>query len=77
MKDHKSRSMGQALIEYLAIFAFIGLFSVNLATNFNELMNESVRKIAFALTQQLSIGICGGGSQQDSATCFFGGYKNR
>ena len=70
LKDSiKRTSAGQAIAEYLIIFAFLSLFSVNMVITMNEFFNDSLTSLAFIVTQQLSVGTC-----EDE--CFFNGYLN-
>jgi len=65
----KKKQAGQALIEYITIFAFMGLFAVNMVRVFSEILDDTAQGLAFNLTQQLSIGVC-------QTFCFHSGYKN-
>jgi len=61
--------LGQAVIEYLIIFAFMGLFGVRLVGTFNVFLNDTVTGLAYAISQHLTIGVC-------EKQCFFGKYGN-
>jgi len=60
---------GQALIEYLFIFAFIAFLSIGMVKGLGKTMLSSVGYLGFELTEQFSIGVC----QQ---YCFYNGYAN-
>ncbi len=60
---------GQALIEYLFIFAFIGLVSVSMMKGFGEAFATSMGSLNFFLTQELSVGVC-------KAACLGSQYEN-
>jgi len=60
---------GQALIEYLLIFAFMTFVAINMIKGLGATMLSSVGYIGFELTQQLSVGVCKQG-------CFYNGYRN-
>ena len=68
IKNHIS-IRGQALIEYLLIFAFMTFITINMVKGLGKTMLSSVGYIGFELTQQLTIGVCERG-------CFYNGYRN-
>ena len=61
---------GQALIEYLILFAFMSLIALNMVKGMGGMMSDSVRSIGFQLTQQLTIGVC-------AEECWYSDYQNR
>ena len=69
--NKKSKSiLGQAVVEYLVLFGFMSVFGLKLISTLNIAVNDTVTSFAFALTQQLSVGVC-----EDS--CFFNGFENK
>jgi hypothetical protein len=62
-------NFGQALIEYLLIFAFMTFIAINMIKGLGATMLSSVGYIGFELTQQLTVGVC-------QKACFYNGYKN-
>jgi len=60
---------GQATIEYILIFAFMALVSLAIVRAMGGGLSTSVRTLAFALSQELSTGIC-------KTECFYTGYVN-
>ncbi|OUR93103.1 hypothetical protein A9Q84_21615 [Halobacteriovorax marinus] len=66
----KQRRAGQALIEYLILFAFMSLIAVNMVKGMGGMMTASVRSIGYQLTQQLTIGVC-------DRECWYADYVNR
>lgn len=70
MKSLRIQHSGQAVIEYILIFAFMSFIVINLVNLFAGYLGTSMGGLAYALTQQLSVGVC----PQD---CLFNGYGNR
>ena len=66
----QSKNSGQALIEYIFIFAFMGFLSVNLMKGLGSALSLSVDSLSYALTQELSVGVCPSG-------CFNWSYINQ
>lgn len=64
------RTRGQATIEYLVIFAFLGIISVTMMKSFATYIGDATGGIAFELTQELSSGVC-------DKLCWTAAYKNR
>lgn len=60
---------GQATIEYIFIFAFMSLIGVALANLIGGSIGNSARSLGWALTQELSTGVC-------NSQCFFSNYQN-
>jgi len=61
---------GQAVIEYLIIFAFMSLIGLNMMKSLGTFMSETASGLGHALTQQLATGVC-------EQYCFYTGYKNQ
>jgi len=61
---------GQALIEYLILFAFMSLIAINMVKGMGGMMTSSVKSIGYQLTQQLTIGVC-------ESECWYSDYANR
>lgn len=53
-----TRASGQALIEYLFIFAFLSFLSIGIVRYFGTTVSNSIDSLAFVLTQELSTGVC-------------------
>lgn len=69
MKKTKN-ALGQATIEYLVIFAFLGIISVTMMKSLATYIGDATGGIAFELTQELSSGVC-------ERLCWTRAYKNR
>ena len=69
MKNKFERSTGQAMIEYLLVFAFMALIAINFFRWGQKYVNESIGMFAGVLSQELSVGVC-------EKACFFNGYRN-
>ena len=65
----KNKRQGQAVLEYLLIFAFMSVILVTLVNAFNKFLGDSVQGLNYQLTQQLSTGVC-------KKCCFYSGYGN-
>jgi hypothetical protein len=61
---------GQALIEYLFIFAFMTFVTINMVKGLRATLIESVGFLGFELTEQFTVGVC-------KRNCFYSGFKNR
>ncbi len=62
-------SRGQATVEYVLIFAFMGMVSLGIVRAIGGGVSTSVGTLAYALTQELSTGIC-------PKNCFYSGFIN-
>ena len=60
---------GQATVEYILIFPFMACISLAIVRSIGGGVSTSVGSLAYALTQELSTGIC-------RSNCFFTGYDN-
>jgi len=60
---------GQALIEYILIFAFIALIGLGFIKSFGSFFSKSFTNIGHVLTMHLSVGIC-------NKQCFYPQYSN-
>lgn len=63
-------STGQALIEYLFIFAFMTFITINMVRGLGKTMFQSVGYLGFELTEQFSVGVC-------KTNCFYTRFKNQ
>lgn len=52
------KQQGQALVEYLFVFSFVALIGVFFVRSINLAITETMGGLAYALTQELSIGVC-------------------
>ena len=59
---------GQALVEYIMIFGIMAFIGMKIIGGLGEVIDDSIGSLNYALTQQLSTGVCSRG-------CFFSGYK--
>lgn len=64
-----SNNRGQAIVEYLLLFGLMTLISIGMVKGFGAAMGESVSRLAFTLSQQLSVGTC-------KVHCFGTDYRN-
>lgn len=64
------KTSGQATVEYILIFAFMSLISIGMVRAIGTGLSESVKSLAWVLSQELSTGVC-------PNRCFFSGYKNK
>jgi hypothetical protein len=69
-QSQSNHHRGQALIEYLFIFAFVTFLSINIVKGLGKSMLSSVGYMGFELTEQFTIGVC-------KEYCFYIGYKNQ
>lgn len=60
---------GQATVEYILLFAFMALIALSMVKAIGTGVSSSVGTLAFALTQELSTGIC-------KSQCFYANYGN-
>lgn len=65
-----AKQAGQAVIEYLIIFAFLSLITLTMARSIGGFLGDSFGAIGFALTQKLSTGVC-------ASLCFDNSFENR
>lgn len=63
-------SKGQATVEYILLFSFLAFILVNFVAGFGKIVGTSVGSLGYALTQQLTIGVC-------AEWCYFNGYENQ
>lgn len=61
---------GQALIEYLLIFAFVTFIAIGMVRGLGKTLTTSVGYIGYELTEQLTVGVC-------AKFCYFNGYNNQ
>jgi hypothetical protein len=60
---------GQAVVEYLLVFSFIALLSINMVKGLGLAMGTASGSLGFVLSQQLTIGVC-------PSTCFSNDFAN-
>ena len=65
----RRRSSGQAIIEYLLVFAMLSFIGIKLVGYIKTFFGNTVGGLGVELTRQLSSGVC-------PNNCFFRGYKN-
>ena len=61
---------GQATVEYILLFSFMAFILVNFVNGLGKMVGTSMGSLGYALTQQLTIGVC-------PNQCFFNGYTNQ
>jgi Flp pilus assembly pilin Flp len=61
--------LAQATIEYILLFAFMSMISIGIVKSIGGSLSTSVGTLAFALSQELSTGVC-------ARECFYNGYAN-
>jgi Flp pilus assembly pilin Flp len=64
LKNH-----GQAVVEYLVIFAFLAMISIAMARFLGGFLGNTATSLAFQLSNHLSSGVC-------PQMCFFDGFEN-
>ena len=69
MSFFRLNSLGQAVVEYLLLVAFLIILTSNLALKFTDFMRESVGNLGHVVSLNLSVGVC----ERD---CFFATYNN-
>ena len=65
----KTKSRGQAAVEYLFVLVFMVLIAAKIVNRFNSFFRDSVGNLGHVLSRNLSVGMC-------PTECFFNGYKN-
>lgn len=58
------------MVEYLLLFAFMTLISVNLVKALTNTMGDTSGSLTYVLSQHLTSGVCDQG-------CFFTGFANQ
>lgn len=66
----KKKQLGQAMIEYLIIFSFLALVSIQMVQGVAGFVQGTIGNLAYYLTQQLSVGVC-------EKECYFSEYSNK
>ncbi|OIQ18544.1 MAG: hypothetical protein BM556_09830 [Bacteriovorax sp. MedPE-SWde] len=66
----RDQNAGQALIEYLFIFALFSSLALGVAKGVGTYSNDVFKSFAFMLTQELSTGYC------NSNGCWHNAYEN-
>ena len=66
----KLKYSGQAVIEYILVFAFMSFIVINLVNLFAGYVGSSMGGLAYALTQQLTVGVC-------EQLCYLNSFGNR
>lgn len=65
-----TNSRGQALIEFILLFGFLGFLAVNIFALMKDNLTNSLNSLNFVLTQYLSTGVC-------KEYCFYDAFVNR
>jgi len=65
----KKTRRGQAVIEYVIVFAIVCAIAVGFVKGLQSTFAGSIGGLAIALTKQLNSGVC-------RNTCYFDSYKN-
>ena len=61
---------GQASIEYILVFAFLGFIGFTLMKGLTNFSDNLIGTLGYNLTQELTTGVCG-------RNCFIDSYANR
>lgn len=70
-KKDNLKFTGQALVEYILIFAFFTTMSLGIIRSMSNVIDESMGGLAWILTQELKSGVCSKG-------CYiYEGFVNR
>ena len=64
-----SSQSGQAVVEYILLFGFLMLIMLAFVRGINVAVSETMGGLSYALSQQLTIGVC-------EELCFFTSYEN-
>ena len=70
MNNKNYVNSGQAMVEYILIFALFTMISLGMIKAFNTMMNNTFTSFSYILSQHLSVGVC-------RSNCFFNGYMNQ
>jgi hypothetical protein len=54
----KSKSCGQATVEYIFVLAFAIIFGFNILNRFTDFFRDSMGGVGHALSTNLTIGVC-------------------
>lgn len=54
----KKNQAGQAVVEYLFIFAFMSLIAINFVKGLSQYVSDTQGSLAYYLSQHLSVGVC-------------------
>lgn len=65
-----TKAAGQAVIEYIVIFAFMSLIGLSFVRGITGILSNTLGTLGYALTHELSIGVC-------PTACFMDSYDNR
>jgi hypothetical protein len=65
----KTKSTGQAAVEYLFVLVFMVILASRIVTRFNTFFRDSTGNLGHVLSRNLTVGVC-------PEQCFFGNYKN-
>lgn len=63
------KDSGQAVVEYLVVFAFLAMISIGVARFVGGFMGNTAGSLAYQLTNHLSSGVC-------EEHCYYDGYSN-
>lgn len=67
--NSKRQAAGQAVVEYLIVFAFLALISIGLTRFLGGFMGNTAGSLGYQLSNHLSAGAC-------EELCFFQGFNN-
>lgn len=65
----KKNENGQALLEYILVFAMMAVISVGVVKGVSSAWNTNMLSLGYVLTDKLSTGVC-------PKMCFFNNYGN-
>ena len=62
--------LGQAVLEYLIVFAFLSFIGVSMVKGVGDVAAQSMGSLNYVLSQHLTVGVC-------ERLCYYNGYINR
>ncbi len=68
-KKYTTSQSGQAVVEYILLFSFLMLIMLAFVRGINGAVSETMGGLAYALSHQLTIGVC-------ENLCFYSDYAN-
>ena len=73
----QKESRGQAIVEYLLIFAFFSVISIGIVRSIGEFSFNAINILNYRLTSNLTSGVCGSENDSYSQCWHYSGYINR
>ena len=66
----KRSDFGQAVVEYLILFALTSLIGINFVKGIGKMVGDQAGSLGYVLSEELAVGVC-------KRHCFFDGYANQ